>query len=1034
MLRKSSLLLTIVLLFCFMAGKGQGYLSDLNTFTPKDGLSSRFIRCIHEDDQGFVWLPTDNGLNRFDGHDFKVFNTENSNLFTNRCSQVQEDVNGNIWVGYQITGKTRKIDWLSIITPDFEIRDLDDYFKNELPVPAAEIFSVERAPNKVLILMTNAGAVYKYNGKFENVAEDEKLIGTTFLQIDSTDKAYFLGKETLFIAKIGNETQLISRPSMLCLPIFKDSKVYWYNFNNLIKSPGQTKLFNETETIDFLPAHFFQDEDFFIRNMILPYYLFVSYCFKYEDFIEKYHPETGEITIVTKKLAEDYPDHSIQSGFFTRKNKFWFYGLNGLHLLTFKPNPFQNLLKGKRLSARAIDKTESDKFLIAPGIFDLDPKSGNYSDVSNEVFPPTRGVVKFGNGNYLFGTYGRMLQTYDANTGNLDTIYLKKSDRADYSGEGFLVPFKDDSNNIWVGTDNGILLFDRAEDSLQVFKKYNEFGKLAKERVSWFKEYEDGIWGASSKGIFVLQKEEGITAWHHPMPDLRIMHFWREGSVFWLATYGSGLIKWNFKTGKIKKYGLNHGLLDENVMAVYPDKRNNFWLTTNWGLARFNREKETFNVFLKSDGINHNEFNISSHFQDDDGKLFLGGLDGITAFDPNNFAEIEKDTISKFIVTSYHEVDSETLKQKDKTSIFLNKKSIVLEPGSNSFNLRFALLNYENADYTRYAYKIEGLYDEWIFQKENYIKFNRLPFGEYTIRLKATDYQGNEYDEMAIPLKIKAPFYKKMIWQFVGVLLLFGMLFGIFKQRQYRSQKEKERLEHLVNERTKELQNLNETKDRLFAILAHDLRNPVIAFEELSETINYLMQKNEPERISKLGNQIELEAKQLHHLLDNLLNWALAQREEVLIDLSTFNLKEFLTEITDAFMPLAERSKIDLSIDCDPNIQLTTDKRLLEIVARNVLTNAFKYTKKDGRIELIGKIERGNIFFQIKDNGIGMTDEELENLFDVKRKFRGEATTATVSLGMHLCKELMDIIEGDISAETQIGKWTLVTMKMPIRT
>ena len=116
MSRKISFLLAFVLLCCLTKVKGQEYLSDLMTYTPKDGLSSRFVRCIQEDRLGFIWVATDNGLNRFDGHDFKVFNKENSNLFSNQCNQILEDVHGNIWVGFRTTGSMIKSSWHSIVT------------------------------------------------------------------------------------------------------------------------------------------------------------------------------------------------------------------------------------------------------------------------------------------------------------------------------------------------------------------------------------------------------------------------------------------------------------------------------------------------------------------------------------------------------------------------------------------------------------------------------------------------------------------------------------------------------------------------------------------------------------------------------------------------------------------------------------------------------------------------------------------------------------------------------------------------------
>ena len=1031
---KLFLLILFILPFCAPDAQGQDYLTELSTYTQKDGLSSRFIKWVYEDSRGFVWVSTDNGLNRFDGHDFKVFNKENSNLFLDRCMMVYEDVNGNIWVAYQTTGSSDVLGWRSIITPDFEIIDLDDFFKNELPFSAKEIRRIREAPQKTLIITTNDGAIYKYDGTFQKIAEDESLKNSNFLHLDSSGNVYFLSDNSLLIAKTGKETQSFKTPGVNYLPVLKDSKIYWYNYQDLKDTPTKAKMFSSIDTLDLLPPDFFKNDEKLSFKNLIPHYSFISFCFKYEDLLKKYDPETGEIAIVSKELLEDYPETYMQAGRFSRKSKYWFWNLEGLNLLTFKPNPFECYLKGISQSTRAIFKVDEDRFSVAPRTPYFNRKTEEIRQVTNLQFPPTRSFVGLKDDKLLMGDYGNKIHIYDLKTDTYELISLKEKDKSNFIGKGFLVPFEDDASNIWIGTDNGIVEFNRGVDSLEIFRNYNEFQGLSKERISYFHEYKDGIWGASTKGLFLLKPNEGIVAWHQPLPDLRVEHFLREGDVFWLATYGEGLVKWNSRTGAVKKYGIENGLLDEHLMAVYPDENENLWMTSNWGLARFNRQTETFNVFLKSDGINHNEFNISSHFQDEDGKLYFGGLDGITAFDPNNFSDNEKDTLAKFVLTGYEEVDAKYNFTIDKTTDFLNKKSIDIAPDVKTFVLKFALLNYENTDFTRYAHKIEGLDKDWIFEKENYLKLSRLPFGEYNLRLKAIDYHGNEYNELAVPLKIIAPFYRQTIWQLFGLLLFGALIFYAFKRRENYLLFKQESLEQLVNERTSELRSLNETKDRLFAILAHDLRNPVIAFEELSETINYLIQKNDPEQLSKLGSQVELEAKQLHHLLDNLLNWALTQRKEVPIELSYFNLKSFLEEMTQVFGGLAKSEEIKISIECDENVEIKTDRRLLEIVSRNILTNAFRYTKKGGNVNVFVKKQNERILINYKDDGDGMTDKELENLFDVKRKFRSKGNTSTVSLGMHLSKEILELVEGDISAKAQLGEGTLVTIKLPIRT
>jgi len=705
---KSSILLTFVFLFCLTAVKGQEYLSDLSTFTPKDGLSSRFVRWIHEDSQGFIWLATDNGLNRFDGHNFKVFNTENSNLFLNQCNRIFEDVDGNIWLGFRTTGSITKASWRSIVTPTLDIVDLDDFFKDKLPVPAEEIRTIHEASNKRLILITNDGIVYKYDGVFTKIAIDERLKNTQYIHLDSTEKLYCFLPDELLIPQLGEETESIKRPSNLSIPLLKDSKIYWYNHIKLKNSPSTCQLYSGTDSIDFFPKNFPVGSNLFDNYIISNSKLFLKY-FTHESFLKLYQSGTGVVNIVDKKLSKKYINVTHENGLFTRKNKYWFWNENGINLLSFKTNPFQNIFKGEKHGSRAIYKLDVNKFIFAPRIYNYDLETGHFRKMKTIEIPGARGIVELKKDEYLFGVHSNKLSSYDFKNENYKVYELVNSDRNNFEGKNFLVLFKDNIGNIWIGSDQGIVFFNPKIDSIQAFKKYHEFGGLAKEKVNWFKEFSDGIWGACTKGIFLLNPKEGITNWHHPLPDLRVEHFYREDSIFWLATYGNGLVKWNHKTNEVKSYGLNQGLLDENLMAVYPDGKNNLWVTTNWGLARFDKATETFKVFLESDGINHNEFNIASHFQDEDGKLFFGGLDGITIFDPNNFPEIERNSLSNLVMTGYEEIDSETLEPIDKTVEFLKEKSIEISSNTQTFIVKFALLNYENIDNTRYSYKIENL-------------------------------------------------------------------------------------------------------------------------------------------------------------------------------------------------------------------------------------------------------------------------------------------------------------------------------------
>ena len=272
-------------------------------------------------------------------------------------------------------------------------------------------------------------------------------------------------------------------------------------------------------------------------------------------------------------------------------------------------------------------------------------------------------------------------------------------------------------------------------DSLIPFQKYNGFDELSKKTTSFYSEEKEGLWLATTGGLYIMDHDQGIIDFFESTADFSIQHFYREGDDFWLATLGNGLVKWNKKTNKIEKYDKAAGFLDDRITAIYLDKNDYFWLPSYNGLIRFHKTSKKINTYLTSDGISHNEFNRISHYQHSDGRLFFGGLNGVNVFHPDSVQVLEED--APIYVTEYHELQRKTGILEDQTSEFLKKEKIDIQPSVSSFRVHFTLLNYNHSGTNRYAYRIKGFEEEWNHQKENYVRINSLPYGKYTLEVKA---------------------------------------------------------------------------------------------------------------------------------------------------------------------------------------------------------------------------------------------------------------------------------------------------------
>lgn len=253
-------------------------------------------------------------------------------------------------------------------------------------------------------------------------------------------------------------------------------------------------------------------------------------------------------------------------------------------------------------------------------------------------------------------------------------------------------------------------------------------------------------------------------------------------------------------------------------------------------------------------------------------------------------------------------------------------------------------------------------------------------------------------------------------------------------------QRQNSLLEQKVKERTQELsitnkalEKVNQTKDRIFAIIGHDLRKPVLAFRGITEKVNYLLESKDFNRLYKLGDTIEKEAFSLHRLTDNLLNWALMQRDVMPYHPENIMLKNIIDEIFEIFENVADDKEISLYSTINRAITVIADANALHTIIRNLVDNAIKYTPQGGRIELSAEASDQYLKIKIKDNGIGMTPEQVDQLFVLEKDKSQKGTDGEkgTGLGLHLVEELVTLNKGYIKVHSQIGEGTTFIIHLP---
>lgn len=254
-----------------------------------------------------------------------------------------------------------------------------------------------------------------------------------------------------------------------------------------------------------------------------------------------------------------------------------------------------------------------------------------------------------------------------------------------------------------------------------------------------------------------------------------------------------------------------------------------------------------------------------------------------------------------------------------------------------------------------------------------------------------------------------------------AILLIGGFLF--FQLRKARKQLENQNLQ---------LMQLNETKDKFFGIIAHDIRSPITALDSVGEQMTYYLAKNNTAKLQRLAERVDSTAKRLSNLLDNLLNWALLQTGTIPYNPISVDIKAVSDEILELYEPIASAKNIRLLNNIDANKMVFADESSLNAILRNLVNNALKFTTEKGEVSINIKEEKEKFFIEINDTGTGISAEKLPTLFNIERKSsKGTAGEKGTGLGLMLCKELVELNKGTIKAFSEFGKGSSFVFSMP---
>jgi two-component sensor histidine kinase len=535
----------------------------------------------------------------------------------------------------------------------------------------------------------------------------------------------------------------------------------------------------------------------------------------------------------------------------------------------------------------------------------------------------------------------------------------------------------------------------------------------AKFVYRFFNDKTGTLWAVAENGLYKLTTDNrrwSIVKIQSPfLNGLSLLDAYQDADgVFWLATNGEGLYRWDPKINAIRQFNITAGFPSDVLYRIEPDEFDHLWISSDYGLIRFHRKTFSVNTYTTIDGISHNEFNRTSSFKASGGRLFFGGLDGVNAFYPRDFSTDTSALHVPLRIIAFNQFVSSQNELINKTTELLNTSQITLTPNDKFFTLEFQLLDFTKDESQRYAYKIDGIDKDWNYINENSIRISGLPYGKFTLHIKGQNGQGAwSKSELTIPLTVLKPFYLQWWFILIATLLLLLAVYLLIHFRIKQLAADKKKLEQTVNERTTQLkQSLSEQsallleKDVLMKEIHHRVKNNLQVISGLLELQSKGL-TDETARDALRDGQNRVRSIALIH--QNLYQFE---------DLSTIDLKRFVNDLCRQVQSIFQKQKpvaINIAV---PDLHLDIDSAVpLGLIMNELLSNSFKYAFTDvatGEIKLeIRSITDGKYQLVYSDNGPGLPGD-----FDLKK---------AATLGLQLVNDLSRQIGGNVRYSPEKG-------------
>lgn len=498
----------------------------------------------------------------------------------------------------------------------------------------------------------------------------------------------------------------------------------------------------------------------------------------------------------------------------------------------------------------------------------------------------------------------------------------------------------------------------------------------------------------------------------------------------WIGTTGNGLIRFDKTTGQSHAFTTDDGLPNSTIYAIAPDDQNNLWLSSNKGITRFNPVTHAIRNFDIADGLISNEFNRWHCFKLPDGRIAFGGITGYTIFNP---VDIKDDDFHPRVLLSNLLINNKALPDSSSlTGGSLNAlDKLVLPYDQNFLGFEFASDEYNSPQKITYRYRLTNFDNDWVYiNKDRFANYTKLPPGNYTLEINAANISGIWSNKIkTLQIVITPPWWQTWWAYSIYILIAAGLIISFFYYRLRRIRLAQEMI--LQQKQTEQLKAVDEMKSRFFSNITHEFRTPLSL---IISPVEKLQNETKDEQVHKTLSIVQSNAKRLLQLINQLLDLSKLEAGNMQLNFSRGRLNEFILEMVNLFLPVAERQQIELTCQCKLSEEYLFEADKLKTILFNLLSNAFKFTSARGKIIVTATEEEDKkIKLSISDTGVGIAADKLPFIFD--RFFQVDDSRTRLhegtGIGLALVKELAELMNGTVTAESRPNAGTTITLVFP---